>query len=604
MLERDIDEPKFSEIVKLVESLDNKDGDYIPLKIAFLRNITIDPIVPYVKYLCYIENIRASIHMGDYDNIVQNVMDTSSAMYRHSPDIIVICLKIETLAEELAVSFSSMSSEEINEEEKRVVSFVETVLSEIRKNTKAVILLHNIETPVYPSFGVLDYQDHFKQVNTIRKINNDLLDVIDKYDSSYIVDVDLLQSTLGYLSFIDSRYWHIGKAPYTKEACKIIAKEYIKFIRALKGKNKKCLVLDCDNTLWGGIIGEDGINKIKIGRIYPGSAYREFQQAILNLYNRGIMLAICSKNNESDVLEVLEKHPDMILREEHFVSMRINWNDKVANLKEIASELNIGLDSLGLVDDSDFEINLVKKMLPEVKIILLPKDPSLYRDVLNSSGLFDTLAFSEEDLKRNEMYRAEIRRRKVKTKFQSTTLEDYYKYLEMEVSIKIADEFSIPRISQLTQRTNQFNLTTKRYSESEIKELSQSKDADVFYLHLNDRFGESGIVGIAILKYFEKEAFIDTFLLSCRVIGRGIEDVFLKACINASIKRGCEKINGLYTSTKKNGLVEGFYKNRHFYCVEKNNNGAKYLFSLKEAYPDFHDYFKSIRIDDKEYLEV
>jgi len=603
MLERDINEIKFSEMVKLVESLDDKDGDWIPLKIAILRNITVDPIVPYLKFLCYKENLRAIINMGNYDNVMQDVMDPNSALYRHSPDIVLICMKMETLAEKLVTSFSNMSSAEIKEESGRVLSFFDRILSEIRKNSKAPILLHNFETPVYPSFGVLDYQDRSKQINTFRRINSDLLSVIGKYDSVYIVDMDLLQSTIGYLNFIDNRYWHIGKAPYTREACKTIAKEYIKFIRALKGKNKKCLALDCDNTLWGGIIGEDGIEKIKIGRAYPGSAYREFQQAILNLYNRGIMLAICTKNNKGDVLEVLEKHPDMILRKEHFVSMKINWNDKVTNLKEMASELNISLDSLVLIDDSDFEVNLVKKTLPEVWAIKLPEDPSLCRDLLNSSGLFDTLAFSEEDRRRSEMYKAEIRRRKAKTRFQSMSLEDYYKYLEMQVSINSADEFSIPRISQLTQRTNQFNLTTKRYSESEIKELSQSKDADVFSLHLKDRFGESGLVGVAILKYLGKEAFIDTFLLSCRVIGRGIEDLLLKACINAAIKRGCEKVIGLYVPTKKNGLVEGFYKNRHFSCQEKNNNEAKYSFSLKEAYPDFPDYFKSIRIDGNEYLE-
>ncbi len=599
MLEQDIDKLKFSEIVKLVESLDAKEGDRIPLKIAFLRNITIDPMVPYLKFLCYQENSRAGIYMGDYNNVMQDVMDPRSVLYRHSPDVIVICLKMEMLAEKLVTCFSNMSLAEINKESGRVVGFVDKVLSEIRKNSKAVILLHNFEIPVYPSFGVLDYQDRFKQVNTFRKINSDLLDVIDKYDSTYILDVNLLQSTLGYLNFIDSRYWHIGKAPYTREACKVIVKEYIKFIRALKGKNKKCLVLDCDNTLWGGIIGEDGINKIEIGRIYPGSAYQEFQKAILNLYNRGIMLAMCSKNNESDVLEVLEEHPDMILRKEHFVSMKINWDNKVVSLKEMAHELNIGLDSLVLVDDSDFEINLVKKMLPEVRTIKLPKDPSLYTDLLNSSGLFDTLAFSEEDRRRNEMYRAEMRRRETKTKFQTTNLEDYYKYLEMEISINSADEFSIPRIAQLTQRTNQFNLTTKRYSESEIKELSESKDADICYLHLKDRFGDSGIVGVAILKYSGKEAHIDTFLLSCRVIGRGIEDVLLKACINAAIKRGCEKIIGFYAPTKKSSQVEGFYRNHLFPRIGKSKNRAKYSFSLKEAYPDFPGYFESIRIDKK-----
>jgi len=593
-LQGNIEEFKFSEIAKLVGSLDDKEGDWIPLKIAFLRNITIDPIIPYIKFLCFKENIKADIYMGEYDNVIQDVMNAErrSTLYKFNPDIIIICLKLETLAGILVENFSDLSTKEINNEAIRIINYIDNILQKIRKNSNITILLHNFEVPVYPSFGVLDYQDHSKQVNTIRKINFDLLDIVSKYTSTYIVDIDMLKSTIGYLNFIDNRYWNIAKAPYTREAFKIIAKEYIKFIRILKGKNKKCLVLDCDNALWGGIIGEDGINKIKIGKTHPGSAYLEFQQAILNLYNRGILLAICSKNNVQDVLEVLEEHPDMILRKKHFVSMRINWNDKVSNLRGIAKELNIGLDSIVLIDDSEFEINLVKKLLPEVEAVQLPKDPSSYRDLLNSSGLFDTLTFSEEDWMRNEMYRAEISRREAE--LQVTTLDDYYKYLEMVVTIKNADEFSIPRISQLTQKTNQFNLTTKRYAESEIKKLAESKDTDVRYLHLKDRFGDSGIVGVVILKEQGKEAFIDTFLLSCRVIGRGIEEAFLKDCVNIAKKRGCESIIGIYIPTKKNGQVEDFYKNHSFSHIEKNSNGAKYSFLLKKIYPDFSDYFKSV----------
>lgn len=593
-LQGNIEEFKFSEITKLVGSLDDKEGDWILLKIAFLRNITIDPIIPYIKFLCFKENIKADIYMGEYDNVIQDVMNAErrSTLYKFNPDIIIICLKLETLAGILVENFSDLNTKEINNEAIRIINYIDNILQKIRKNSNITILLHNFEVPVYPSFGVLDYQDHSKQVNTIRKINFDLLDIVSKYTSTYIVDIDMLKSTIGYLNFIDNRYWNIAKAPYTREAFKIIAKEYIKFIRILKGKNKKCLVLDCDNTLWGGIIGEDGINKIKIGKTHPGSAYLEFQQAILNLYNRGILLAICSKNNVQDVLEVLEEHPDMILRKKHFVSMRINWNDKVSNLKGIAKELNIGLDSIVLIDDSEFEINLVKKLLPEVEAVQLPKDPSSYRDLLNSSGLFDTLTFSEEDWMRNEMYRTEISRREAE--LQVTTLDDYYKYLEMVVTIKNVDEFSIPRISQLTQKTNQFNLTTKRYAESEIKKLAESKDTDVRYLHLKDRFGDSGIVGVVILKEQGKEVFIDTFLLSCRVIGRGIEEAFLKDCVNIAKKRGCESIIGIYIPTKKNGQVEDFYKNHSFSHIEKNSNGAKYSFLLKKIYPDFPDYFKLV----------
>lgn len=236
-------------------------------------------------------------------------------------------------------------------------------------------------------------------------------------------------------------------------------------------------------------------------------------------------------------MEVFEKHPDMILNKSHFVSIKINWNDKITSLKEIANELNLGLDSLVFIDDSEFEINLVKKLLLSVKAILLPKDPSKYSDLLDSIGLFDTLTITEEDKKRTEMYQVEIERKKALNNIGSENIEDYYTYLEMEIILNKSNDFAIPRISQLTQKTNQFNFNMKRYSESEISSFSQSEMYDVYYLQLKDKFGDMGIVGVLIIKYENEEAIIDTFLLSCRVIGRGVEDVVLNLCKINSLKK-------------------------------------------------------------------
>lgn len=595
---RDINEMKLTEIAKLIDKFASENKNWIPVKIAFLRNITMDTVMSPLKLLCYTDGIETNVHMCDYDNVMQNVLDIKSKLYQYNPDIIVVVLKLEQLSESLVSGFSALSSEELNAETDRILNFIDKVLYEIRDKSKATILLHNFEIPVYPVFGVLDNQDPHKQVNTIRKLNDSLLEVIVKYESIYIIDVDLIQSICGYRNYFDNRYWNIGRAPYTNIASKLIANEYAKFVRAIKGKNKKCLVLDCDNTLWGGVVGEEGLSKIQIGSSHPGSAFQEFQKAILNLYRRGVMLALCSKNNKEDVFEVLEKHPDMILRKDHFITMRINWKDKVANIREIADELNIGLDSLVFMDDSEFEINLIRKMLPEITAIRLPEDPVEYKNVLTSCGLFDTLTFSEEDRKRNEMYKAEIRRKKTKTQFQASSLEDYYKYLEMEVVIKSGDEFSIPRISQLTQKTNQFNLTTIRYSESQVNEFCKSDDYNVRFLNLKDRFGDTGIVGVAILKYETKKCYIDTFLLSCRVIGRGVEEVFLADCLNIPHKKGCDEIIGIYSPTKKNIQVKDFYKNHNFTFVENKNSTTMSRFSLNKELLKFPEYFRSIQIDD------
>lgn len=589
---KDVESLDFNEIIQLVNVLENKKQDWNPLKIAFLGNITIDSIIPYLKLFCFDNGFKADIYMGNYDNVMQDVLNIDSLLYKHRPDVIVICLKIDILSEGLSRYFTAIYPDGIEKEKENLLFYIEKIFREIRKNNNAMVLIHNSEVPVYPSFGILDYQDSFKQINTYRQINLKLIDLTKKYENIFVVDIDLLQSVLGYHRFVDNRYWHIGKAPYTREALKLIAKEYIKFIKAHKGKQKKCLVVDCDNTLWGGIIGEDGIDKIEIGKTFPGSSYLEFQQALLNLYHRGVILAICSKNNEADVFDVLRNHPNMLLRETHFASIKVNWNDKVSNLRDIAEELNIGLDSIVFVDDNEFETNMVRRYLPEVFVIDLPEDITGYRDTIISSGIFDSLTFSEEDRLRGQMYREDADRKKAEAHF--TDLGEYYRYLEMEITICKADNFSVPRVAQLTQRTNQFNLTTKRYSESDIRRYLSSNDYEVFYLKLKDRFGDAGIVGISILEYMKDYAVIDTFLLSCRIIGRGVEEVFLKECIKRSRKQGKKIIYGSYIKTKKNSLVAEFYKNSGFTIDSQNENETKYKFLLDRELPDSPDYFKFV----------
>ena len=259
---------------------------------------------------------------------------------------------------------------------------------------------------------------------------------------------------------------------------------------------------------------------IKLGQTYPGSIYYEFQKELINFYNRGVILALCSKNNENDVWEVFWNHPAMILKEEHIAASRINWQDKAVNIKQISEELNIGLDSMVFIDDSDFEVEFVRKTLPEVEVIHIPQTKiTENRNMLLSCGLFDTLTYSIEDKNRTAMYKAQAARKNLQV--IATDMKSYLKSLEMEIDIDFADEFSIPRIAQLTQKTNQFNLTTKRYSETDIKNLVESDNSDVIYLKLKDKFGDSGIVGVCILKYENKMSLFDTFLLSCRVLGRG-----------------------------------------------------------------------------------
>jgi FkbH-like protein len=565
------------------------------LNLAILRNITVEPIEPYLGYFAYQMGFNGQVKFGEYDNIFQEAVGGQSDLFNKDTDCVLVFMKLESLSWDLSRNIAGLTSAQIVSETERIKQYAKSVLQGIRKQTDAMILWHGLELPVYPSSGILDSQTELGELAVIRNLNEFFRSVLRESLDAYFVDLNLCMARLGAKHYYDRRYWHIGRAPYSREALYEIAFEDFKFIRSLKGKNKKCLVLDCDNTLWGGIIGEDGLSGIQLGKTHPGSAYYEFQQELVNLYNRGIIIALCSKNNQEDVYEVFRKHPDVILKEEHIAAAQINWRDKATNLRQIALDLNISLDSFVFMDDSEFEVNLIRRELPEVTVIHLPKERSIeFRDTLAGLGLFDTLTLSEEDKKRGSMYMAETYRRKLKA--QATDLVSYYRSLEMVLDIHLADEFAIPRIAQQTQRTNQFNLTTRRYSEAEIMRFVDDATSDIIYLKLSDRFGDSGIVGTCILRYEGNKAIFDTFLLSCRVLGRSVEDAFLSRALKLAKKRGCKLAVGEYYGTRKNGQVEFYYGKQGFKEVEANNAKADrvFHFDLEGEIKGEPDHFKEI----------
>jgi FkbH-like protein len=472
-----------------------------------------------------------------------------------------------------------LSAAKISEEKERVCRFIDDVLAGIRRQSSAMILWSGLELPIYPIMGILDAQDEHSQSAVICELNNYLRARLREFDSAYYLDINMILSRLGADRFYDYRYWHIGKAPYSRAALQETAAEIIKYLRPVMGKTRKCLVLDCDNTLWGGVIGEDGLASILLGSTYPGSPYHAFQQEIVNLYHRGVLIALCSKNNPEDVWAVFDQHPDMVLERKHIASAQINWNDKASNLRQIASDLNIGLDSLVYIDDSEFEINLVNSILPEVAAIHAGKDRSVeYRDMLASCGYFDNLSISNEDRKRGAMYRSEVQRKEFRA--GSSDLESYLLSLEMVLEISLVTDFSVPRIAQLTQKTNQFNLTTRRYTEADIKLMADDSGTDVIQLQLRDRFGEMGIIGTCIVKYSGSNAHIDSFMLSCRALGRGVEHAFLHRVVDRAESRAVKTLTGEYIPTRKNEQVSEFFVKKGFNIVGDKDGERRY-----EIYP-------------------
>jgi FkbH-like protein len=323
------------------------------------------------------------------------------------------------------------------------------------------------------------------------------------------------------------------------------------------------------------------MNGIQLGPEDPGAAYQSLQRAILDLYHRGIILAVCSKNNPSDAMEALENHPGMLLRPHHFAALRVNWNDKAQNIHDIACELNIGIDAVAFLDDNPVEREWVRSRLP-VTVIDLPQDPMDYAGALRDSPMFERVTLSDEDRERGRYYAEERQRTEVRC--GTASLEDFYRSLQMEIEIFSANAQTLTRVAQLTQKTNQFNLTTRRYTEQQIAEMTASSEWRVYSLRARDRFGDNGLVGVAIARFDGDFCEIDSFLMSCRVVGRTIETAFLSHVAAEALHRGARHLRGWYLPTKKNDLVKDFYESHGFKLIGEREKGSLWELGLHNGF--------------------
>lgn len=375
-----------------------------------------------------------------------------------------------------------------------------------------------------------------------------------------VLDIKELASNIGRDKFYSPRMWYLGSIPYSMAGEKAIAEEISNALNAIKGRRAKCIVLDLDNTLWGGVIGEDGIGGIELSTTKEGSRYRDFQKRIKDIKEEGTILAVVSKNNMEDAMGGINNHPDMILREKDFVAIKANWEPKPVNIGELAKELNIGLDSFVFIDDNPIEREAVKTALPQVIVPEFPKDTANLEKFAIEIGkkYFPTLKLTKEDTQKTEQYQIEHKRSELKK--EAPSLEEYLKSLEMKLTIRKITEEDVPRAAQLTQKTNQFNLTTRRYTESDIRRMKEDGHYKIWIGELEDKFGSYGKVILAIVRMEpEHRAAIDTFLMSCRVMGRNVETEFLKHIEQSLKEEGIREIIGEYIETPKNKVVKDFW---------------------------------------------
>ncbi len=499
------------------------------------------------------------IFEADFNQIERQISDSASELYTYQPEIVIIFQSTH----KLLGNYNKLSLEQTDSFADFELELIERINSTLSSQLNAKVIYFNYSEIDDAVFGSYANKVKSSFLFQLRKLNFDLMNFAAKNSNFYIVDISSIQNQIGKSNFFQPSVYINAEMVLSLDALPYIAARTVDIISALKGKFKKCVIVDLDNTLWGGIIGDDGIENIQIGMLGIGKAFSEFQYWLKKLKQRGIILAVCSKNTESVAKEPFQKHPDMVLRLEDISVFVANWDNKADNIRQIQNILNIGFDSMVFLDDNPFERNIVRENIPGITIPELPEDPADYLEYLYTLNLFETVSFSNEDTNRTKLYQIEAERNTVKQKF--TNEDEFLQSLNMTSLIEPFNKFNTPRVAQLSQRSNQFNLRTVRYLESDIERLSHSTEHFTFSFTLQDKFGDNGLICVIILqKENGSTAFIDTWFMSCRVLKRSMENFALNSLAKYANGLGFTRLKGEYIPTAKNEMVKDHYLNLGF----------------------------------------
>ena len=554
------------------------------LKVAVLSSFTINGLDEILHVRCSEIGINYQSYLAGYNQYNQEFLNPESDYYKFSPDITFLIIDIRSFLGDHFHYPYNISNNERKLLVKEKINHLENIIHNFEKYSNSKLVITNFNIPHYSPNGIIETKSEFGFHEMIEELNKSLRHISKTHKSVYVYDFNQFVSKHGEKNIFDYRQYHLGDIQIALNFMPFFGYDLMGYIKPISGTNRKCIVLDLDDTLWGGIVGEDGFDGIELGHTSNGKAFVDFQKELLSLWNHGTILAINSKNNFDDAMKVIQDHPDMILREKNFASIKINWNDKAENLKQIADEINIGLDSIIFFDDDKINQERIKQEFPEVLTIELPNDPSQFSPILKELNDFNVLQRTDEDSKRGKMYAQQRERKEFEKSISS--LDDFLKQLDIKIKIKKSNEFLIPRISQLTFKTNQFNLTTRRYQEEEIRNFSNNTKFIVGCAQVLDKFGDNGITGVYIINKNEKSWLIDTFLLSCRIMGRGVENAILSQILIDAKTNGIEEIHAEFIQTQKNQPSENFlsdfgFKKRDNLWIYKLNNEIKLPNHLK-----------------------
>jgi FkbH-like protein len=558
---------------QLKKNLKNDFSHLKKIKIAVLGDTATQFLVQALRGTAYDKGFDLDIWEADFNQIEFQVSEPTSELYDFKPEIVLIFQS----AHKLLGKYNKLKQEYNHTLAATEIENIQRLYSMISEQANAKVIYYNYTEIDDSIFGNFSTKTEHSYLFQLRKLNYELMVLATQNPNFYLCDIAAIQNQIGKAVFFQSSVYINTEMVLSIDSLPLVASKTVDIIATLQGKFKKCVILDLDNTTWGGIIGDDGIENIQVGSLGIGKAFSEFQYWIKKLKNRGIIVAVCSKNTDSVAREPFEKHPDMVLRLDDISVFIANWENKADNIRQIQSILNIGFDSMVFLDDNPFERNIVRENIPEITVPELPEDPAEYLEYLYTLNLFETVSFSNEDKERTKLYQIEAQRATVQQKF--TNEGDFLKSLDMVSLVEPFNKFNKPRVAQLSQRSNQFNLRTVRYTDDDIESLGTNEDYYTFTFTLEDKFGDNGLICVIILqKENETTLFVDTWFMSCRVLKRTMENFVLNTLIDFALKNNFAMIKGEYLPTAKNEMVKDHYKNLGF--VQNGNywelNAASY----------------------------
>ena len=553
-----------------------------PVRLAVLGSSTLTHLLPAIRVAGLRRGIWVDIYEADYGQYLQELSDAESGLHRFKPTAVLLALDAYHLTAGVTAGMDGATADAALEDAK---AHIRETWKLARDAFKCPIIQQAVLPVHLPILGLNEHRLPGSRARFVARLN-DALRTMAEDDGVDILAVDDRAARDGVRAWHDSALWHRSKQEVAPTAAPLYGDLVGRWLAAKQGRSFKCLVLDLDNTVWGGVIGDDGMEGIAIGQGSAlGEAYTAFQEYCRELARRGIILAVCSKNDEANAVEPFEKHPEMTLRRGDIASFVANWSDKAGNIRAIAEELNIGLDSLVFIDDNPFERNLVRQELPMVAVPEVSDDPVGYPVALSDAGYFEGLSVTDEDRERTGQYQGNKARDALKS--SATDLPAYLRGLEMELVVKPFDRIGLQRIVQLINKSNQFNLTTRRYTDDDVLAVMADPDAFGLQLRLLDRFGDNGVIAIVIGRLLaQQDLMIDTWLMSCRVLGRQVEPTTLNLIAEQAKKLGAKRLVGEYIPTKKNGMVKDHYARLGFAVAAANeSSGSRNLLDLSAFEP-------------------